>query len=51
MYSPELVPGDVVFTNYEMILGKPTEEQWLQGRTEAKGSGAKSKKASKRKRR
>jgi quinol monooxygenase YgiN len=29
-YSPELVGGDVVFTEYEMIAGKPTEEQWLQ---------------------
>jgi hypothetical protein len=29
VYSPELVGGDVVFTDYEMILGKPTEEQWL----------------------
>ncbi|HKW35884.1 MAG TPA: antibiotic biosynthesis monooxygenase [Candidatus Acidoferrum sp.] len=29
VYSPELVGGDVVFTDYEMILGKPSEEQWL----------------------
>ena len=27
VYSPELVGGDVVFTDYEMILGKPTEQQ------------------------
>ena len=45
VYSPELVDGDVAFTDYQMILGKPTEEQWLQGKTGAKGSGAKSKKA------
>lgn len=35
VYSPELVGGDVVFTDYEMILGKPTEGQWLK---EAAGS-------------
>ena len=29
VYSPELVGGDVVFTDYEMILGKPPEQQWL----------------------
>jgi len=29
VYSPELVGGGVVFTDYEMILGKPTEERWL----------------------
>jgi quinol monooxygenase YgiN len=28
VYSPELVEGDVLFTDYEMILGKPTEQQW-----------------------
>ncbi len=28
VYSPELVGGDVVFTDYEMIAGKPTAEQW-----------------------
>ena len=27
-YSPELAGGDVVFTDYEMIAGKPTSEQW-----------------------
>jgi quinol monooxygenase YgiN len=30
IYSPELVGGDVVFTDYEMTAGKPTAEQWLQ---------------------
>jgi hypothetical protein len=29
VYSPELVGGDVVFTNYELIAGKPTSEQWV----------------------
>jgi quinol monooxygenase YgiN len=28
VYSPELVGGDVVFTDYELIAGKPTSEQW-----------------------
>lgn len=28
VYSPELLGGDVVFTDYEMIAGKPTAEQW-----------------------
>ena len=29
VYSPELVAGDVVFTDYQMIAGKPTAEQWV----------------------
>jgi len=33
----------VVFTDYEMILGKPTEAQWLQGKTGVRESGEKSK--------
>lgn len=28
VYSPELVGGEVVFTDYELIAGKPTPEQW-----------------------
>jgi quinol monooxygenase YgiN len=28
VYSPELVGGEVVFTDYELIAGKPTAEQW-----------------------
>jgi quinol monooxygenase YgiN len=28
VYSPELVGGEVVFTDYELIAGKPTGEQW-----------------------
>ena len=43
MYSPELVDGDVVFTDYEMIAGKPTEEQWVRkpkgAKAAAKGKG------------
>lgn len=30
VYSPELVGGEVVFTDYELISGKPTPEQWAQ---------------------
>lgn len=45
VYSPELVGGDVVFTDYEMILGKPTEAQWLAGSAGSPSPGAKSKKA------
>jgi quinol monooxygenase YgiN len=46
VYSPELVGGDVVFTDYEMVLGKPTEAQWLAGSAGSPSPGAKSKKAS-----
>jgi quinol monooxygenase YgiN len=28
VYSPELVGGEVVFMDYELIAGKPTAEQW-----------------------
>ena len=28
VYSPELVGGEVVFADYELIAGKPTGEQW-----------------------
>jgi len=45
VYSPELVGGDVVFTDYEMILGKPTEAQWLAGSAGSPSLGGKSKKA------
>jgi len=30
VYSPELVGGEVVFTDYELISGKPIPEQWAQ---------------------
>jgi quinol monooxygenase YgiN len=39
IYSPELVGGDVVFTDYEMIAGKPTADQWLHLRPASKSSG------------
>ena len=29
-YSPELVSGEVVFTDYELVSGKPAPEQWAQ---------------------
>ena len=32
VYSPELVGGDVVFTDYEMVAGRPTANEWLQDR-------------------
>jgi quinol monooxygenase YgiN len=43
VYSPELVGGDVVFTDYEMVLGKPTAEQWAKGLIAPKSLGKKSK--------
>jgi len=30
IYSPELVGGKVVFTDYEMVAGKLTAGQWMQ---------------------
>ncbi|HEX6820848.1 MAG TPA: antibiotic biosynthesis monooxygenase family protein [Candidatus Sulfotelmatobacter sp.] len=30
VYSPELVGEEVVFTDYELISGKPTPQQWAQ---------------------
>lgn len=30
VYSPELVGEEVVFTDYELISGKPSPEQWAQ---------------------
>lgn len=41
-YSPELVGGGVVFTDYEMILGKPAEQQWLAGTAVSKATPSKS---------
>ena len=28
VYSPELVGGEVVFTDYELVAGKPTAAEW-----------------------
>ena len=33
IYSPELVGGEVVFTDYELISGKPSPEQWAHWQT------------------
>ena len=30
IYSPELVGGEVVFTDFELVSGKPAPEQWAQ---------------------
>ena len=49
VYSSELVDGDVVFTDYEMILGKPTEQQWMKTPGAAKTATTRSKKAPKNK--
>ena len=54
VYSPELVGGDVAFTDYEMILGKPSEQQWLAGAAvskRSKSSAGRSRKAPVRKKR
>jgi len=51
VYSPELVDGDVVFTDYEMILGKPAEQQWVKTPSGAKTATTRSKEAPKNKKR
>jgi quinol monooxygenase YgiN len=38
VYSPELVEKEVVFTDYELISGKPTPEQWVQWQSLLKSS-------------
>jgi len=40
VYSPELVGGEVVFTDYELMSGKPTPEQWAQWQNLFKSSAA-----------
>lgn len=49
VYSPELVDGEVVFTDYQMILGKPTEQQWRKAPSGAKTAATRSKRAPKNK--
>jgi quinol monooxygenase YgiN len=44
VYSPELVGEEVVFTDYELISGKPTPEQWAQLKNLFKSSAASPKK-------
>jgi quinol monooxygenase YgiN len=51
VYSPELVDGDVVFTDYEMILGKPAEQQWMKTPSGAKTAPTGRKEAPKKKKR
>jgi quinol monooxygenase YgiN len=43
VYSPELVGGEVLFTDYELISGKPTPEQWAQWQNLFKSTAAVSK--------
>jgi quinol monooxygenase YgiN len=40
VYSPELIDGEVVFTDYELICGKPISEQWAQWQNFFKSSAA-----------
>ena len=40
VYSPELVGGEVVFTDYELISGKPTLQQWVRWQNVFKSSAA-----------
>src|SRR2546429_610449 len=51
VYSPELVGGDVAFTDYKMIAGKPTEQQWMKATSRAKTASKKAPKSKKRSRR
>jgi len=44
VYSPELVGGEVLFTDYELISGKPTPDQWAQWQNLFTSSAAVSKK-------
>ena len=50
VYSPELVDGEVVFTDYQMILGKPTEQQWRKAPSGATTAATRREKAPKKKR-
>lgn len=51
VYSPELMEGDVLFTDYQMILGKPTEQQWRKAPSGAKTAATRSKGTPKNKKR
>jgi quinol monooxygenase YgiN len=44
VYSPELVGAAVVFTDYELVSGKPTGEQWAQFLIVSKSSASTSQK-------
>jgi quinol monooxygenase YgiN len=48
VYSPELVGGKVVFTDYELVSGKPTREQWAQFPIVSKASGSTTRKRQRR---
>lgn len=41
VYTPELVGKEVVFTDYELISGKPAPKQWAQWETMFKSLSAK----------
>ena len=47
VYSPESADGDVAFTDYEMITGKPTEQQWMKVPSRVQTATKSSKKAPK----
>lgn len=47
VYSPELADGDVVFTDYEMVAGKPTEQRWMKAPSGANAATPMTKKAPK----
>src|SRR5215468_9493422 len=40
VYSPELVGGEVVFTDYELVSGKPMPEQWAKWQSLFQSPGA-----------
>lgn len=40
VYSPDLVGGEVLFTDYKLIAGKPTPEQWGQWQQRFKSQSA-----------
>ena len=40
VYTPELVGEEVVFTDYELISGKPTPEEWSKWQTILKSAAS-----------